>query len=96
MSNPLSLYLMSVIYTYPGGILSQMMLGEPPLVFLSNTNQLLSFSLVWYIMFYTRISLLFNIRNKDGNGKINFGKLSMSNDLISQKVSPSKHLGDPK
>jgi len=62
VSNPLSLYLMSVIYTYPGGILSQMMLGEPPFVFLSNTNQLMSFSLVWYIMFYTRISLLFNIR----------------------------------
>jgi len=62
VSNPLSLYLMSVIYTYPGGILSQMMLGEPPFVFLSNTNQLLSFSLVWYMMFYTRISFLFTIR----------------------------------
>jgi len=62
VSNPLSLYLMSMIYTYPGGILSQFVLGQPLLGFLTNTQQLTSFSLVWYLMFYTRISNIFTHR----------------------------------
>ena len=62
VSNPLSLYLMSLIYTYPGGILSQLVLGQPLLGFLTNTLQLTSFSCVWYIMFYTRINVILTHR----------------------------------
>ena len=57
-TNPLSLLVISILYTYPGGILSQLILGKPPLLFLTNTAQFLSFMAVWYIMFYTRLNTL--------------------------------------
>lgn len=57
-SNPLSLYLLSLLYCYPGAILSALLQAQPPLLLLTRTNQLASFSLVWYVMFYTNLHSL--------------------------------------
>ena len=52
-TNPLSLYLLSLLYCYPGAIISGLMQAQPPLLLLTKTNQLATFSLVWYLIFYT-------------------------------------------
>lgn len=56
--NPLSSLLISTIYTFPGGILSQLALGNPPLTFLTNTLQFGSFAIIWYLMNFTRLNFL--------------------------------------
>ena len=52
-TNPLSVFLLSLLYCYPGGIISALLQAQPPLVLLTKTPQLASFSLVWYLVFYT-------------------------------------------
>ena len=59
-TSPLSVFLLSVLYSYPGGILAAFILGNPILAFLTNTNQFLSFIITWYLMFYTRINIFIN------------------------------------
>jgi len=56
--NPLSSLLISTIYTFPGGILSQLALGNPPLTFLTNTWQFGNFVITWYLMNFTRLNFI--------------------------------------
>ena len=57
-TNPLSVYLLSLLYCYPGGIISAILQAQPPLLLLTKTHQLGTFSLVWYLMFYTPLHSL--------------------------------------
>ena len=57
-SNPLSLYLLSLLYCYPGGIISAILQAQPPLLLLTKPEQLGSFTVVWYLMFYTPLHTL--------------------------------------
>jgi len=52
--------LISTIYTFPGGILSQLALGNPPLTFLTNTWQFGSFAIIWYLLNFTRLHNFLN------------------------------------
>ena len=52
-TSPLSVYLMSLLYCYPGAILSALVQAQPPLLLLTRPTQLASFSLVWYLTFYS-------------------------------------------
>ena len=57
-TNPLSVYLLSLVYCYPGGIISALLQAQPPLLLLTKTSQLATFSLVWYLIFYTPLHSL--------------------------------------
>ena len=57
-TNPLSVYLLSLLYCYPGGIISSLLQAQPPLVLLTKTHQLAAFSLVWYLIFYSPLHRL--------------------------------------
>ena len=50
--NPLSCFLLTIFYTFPGGILGCLLSSEPPLAVLANTNQVLVMTLSWYLVFY--------------------------------------------
>jgi len=52
-SAPLSCYLVSLLYTYPGGILSQLLLARSPLAILAQPAQFAAFTAVWYLVCYT-------------------------------------------
>ena len=51
-THPLACYMMTVVYTFPGGILASVLLAEPPLAFLANTPAIIAMSLAWYMVFY--------------------------------------------
>jgi len=59
--NPLSCYLMGVLYTFPGGLLSLILLNQPILTFLTWSNNLYSFTVVWYLMFFGPQDFLYRI-----------------------------------
>lgn len=50
--HPLSAYMLALIYTFPGGIISAALLGEPPLAVLLNTNAVAVMTAVWYLTFF--------------------------------------------
>jgi len=50
--HPLSCYLLAILYTFPGGLLSLLLLNQPILTFLTWSNKLYSFTVVWYLMFF--------------------------------------------
>jgi len=50
--HPLSCYLLAILYTFPGGLLSLLLLNQPILTFLTWSNNLYSFTVVWYLMFF--------------------------------------------
>jgi hypothetical protein len=50
--HPLSCYVLGLIYTFPGGILSSVIMAEPPMAFLLNTPFVLAATVCWYIVFY--------------------------------------------
>ena len=53
-SNPLSCFIRGILYTYPGGILSSFLLGEPPIAFiLTNMPAFITFVTSWYLVFFT-------------------------------------------
>lgn len=51
-ANPLSCFILTIFYTFPGGILGCLLSSEPPLAVLANTNQTLVMVLSWYLVFY--------------------------------------------
>lgn len=59
--HPLSCYLMGVLYTFPGGLLSLILLNQPILTLLTWTNNLYSFTVVWYLMFFGPKDFLYRI-----------------------------------
>jgi len=59
--HPLSCYLMGVLYTFPGGLISLILLNKPILTFLTLSNNLYSFTVVWYLMFFGPRDFLYRI-----------------------------------
>jgi len=51
--HPLSLWISSMLVIFAGGILANLLLGEPVLAPLKNNNQLLLSTIVWYLIFYS-------------------------------------------
>jgi len=50
--HPLSCYLLNLLYAYSGGLLSLVLLNQPILTFLTLSNKLYTFTIVWYLMFF--------------------------------------------
>lgn len=59
--HPLSCYLLGVLYTFPGGLLSLILLNKPILTVLTLSNNLYSFTVVWYLMFFGPKDFLYRI-----------------------------------
>merc|ERR1712156_1065815 len=51
--HPLALWVSSMLVIFAGGILANLLLGEPVLAPLKNNNQLLRSTIVWYLIFYS-------------------------------------------
>lgn len=51
-SNPLSSWFSAMLHCFGGGILSCILLAEPPLKFLTNHTNILLASSIWYIVFF--------------------------------------------
>ncbi|XP_051043722.1 trimeric intracellular cation channel type B [Phodopus roborovskii] len=51
-NNPLSSWLSAMLHCFGGGILSCILLAEPPLKFLTNHTNILLASSIWYIVFF--------------------------------------------
>jgi len=51
--HPLSLWVSSMLVIFSGGILGNLLLGEPIIAPLKANNQLLLSSIVWYLIFYS-------------------------------------------
>ena len=50
--SPLSCFILTIFYTYPGGIMGCILSSEPPLASLANTNQVIVMLIAWYLVFY--------------------------------------------
>lgn len=59
--NPLSCYIMSILYIFPGGLLSLLLLNQPLLTILTWSNQLYSATVIWYLMFFGPGDFLYKI-----------------------------------
>jgi len=59
--HPLSCYLLAIFYTFPGGLLSLLLLNQPILTFLTWSNNLYSFTVVWYLMFFGPKDFLYRL-----------------------------------
>jgi len=57
--HPLSCFILAALYTYPGGILSNVFLAQPPLGFLTQHNPFYAFVAVWYLMFFGPFDILY-------------------------------------
>lgn len=51
-ANPLSTYIKTMIYTFPGGILHAILMGEPAFAFMANMPFMAAMTLSWYFIFY--------------------------------------------
>ena len=49
---PLSCFLLGLLYIYPGGLLSSLVLGDSLLSFLTLTSNLYAACASWYLIFY--------------------------------------------
>lgn len=59
--HPLSLIFLGALYIFPGAIVSDFLLGEPPLSFLLRTPLVLSGAAVWYLTFYSPKDFFFRM-----------------------------------
>ena len=59
--HPLSIAIMSTIYTFPGGIVASILLAQPPLSFLTNTEMTMSFFISVYLVFYSPLDIFYRI-----------------------------------
>lgn len=50
--HPLTCYIMAILYTFPGGLFSLVLLNQPLLTFLTWSNNLYSSTVIWYLMFF--------------------------------------------
>lgn len=58
--SPMACWFSAMLYCFGGGILSSILLAEPPVTFLSNTTNILIASLVWYLVYYFPSDLFYN------------------------------------
>ncbi|XP_023609074.1 trimeric intracellular cation channel type B [Myotis lucifugus] len=56
--NPISSWFTAMLHCFGGGILSCLLLAEPPLRFLTNTTNILLASSIWYIVFFCPCDLV--------------------------------------
>ncbi|XP_019491332.1 PREDICTED: trimeric intracellular cation channel type B isoform X3 [Hipposideros armiger] len=56
--NPLSSWFTAMLHCFGGGILSCVLLAEPPLRFLANNTNILLASSIWYIIFFCPYDLV--------------------------------------
>ena len=59
--HPLSCFLLAILYTFPGGIISACLLGEPVLFFLLNTPFVATMVTSWYLVFYSPGDIFFRL-----------------------------------
>ncbi len=57
--NPLSCFMRAMLYTYPGGIMSALLLCQPPFEFLTNTPMITTMIVAWYLVFFCPFDLFF-------------------------------------
>ncbi|KAM8962360.1 trimeric intracellular cation channel type B [Pelodytes ibericus] len=50
--SPMACWFSAMLYCFGGGILSSIMLAEPPVAFLSNGTNILIASVIWYMVYY--------------------------------------------
>ena len=50
--SPLSCFILTIFYTFPGGIMGCVLSSEPPWAVLANTNQVVVMLISWYLVFY--------------------------------------------
>jgi hypothetical protein len=50
--HPLSCYILAVLYTFPGAVVSNLLLGEPILSFFANSTFVFAMTAAWYLVFY--------------------------------------------
>ncbi|XP_055973197.1 trimeric intracellular cation channel type B [Sorex fumeus] len=58
VKNPLSSWFTAMLHCFGGGILSCMLLAEPPVRFLANSTNILLASSIWYIAFFCPCDLV--------------------------------------
>ncbi|KAE8632803.1 hypothetical protein XENTR_v10001678 [Xenopus tropicalis] len=58
--SPLASWFSSMLYCFGGGILSSILLAEPPVGILSNTTSIILASAVWYMVYYFPYDLFYN------------------------------------
>ncbi|XP_063311276.1 trimeric intracellular cation channel type B [Pelobates fuscus] len=58
--SPVACWFSAMLYCFGGGILSSIMLAEPPVTFLSNGTNILMASITWYLVYYFPSDLFYN------------------------------------
>uniref|UniRef100_A0A3P9PSZ5 Transmembrane protein 38B n=1 Tax=Poecilia reticulata TaxID=8081 RepID=A0A3P9PSZ5_POERE len=58
--SPLACWVSSMLHCFGGAVLSGFMLAEPPIEPLSNSNNILLASIIWYLVFYCPMDLVYN------------------------------------
>ncbi|XP_059957589.1 trimeric intracellular cation channel type B [Mesoplodon densirostris] len=56
--NPLSSWFTAMLHCFGGGILSRLLLAEPPLMFLADNTNILLASSIWYVIFFCPCDLV--------------------------------------
>ena len=59
--HPLTTYAMAIVYTFPGGILAALFMGQPPFAFLANTPLVATASACWYLTFFSPGDFWFSV-----------------------------------
>ncbi|XP_014911004.1 trimeric intracellular cation channel type B [Poecilia latipinna] len=58
--SPLACWVSSMLHCFGGAVLSGFMLAEPPIAPLSNSNNILLASIIWYLVFYCPMDLVYS------------------------------------
>uniref|UniRef100_A0A8C5LN35 Transmembrane protein 38B n=1 Tax=Leptobrachium leishanense TaxID=445787 RepID=A0A8C5LN35_9ANUR len=58
--SPMACWFSAMLYCFGGGILSSILLAEPPVSFLSNGTNILLASVVWYLVYYSSADLFYS------------------------------------
>ncbi|XP_053321849.1 trimeric intracellular cation channel type B [Spea bombifrons] len=58
--SPMACWFSAMLHCFGGGILSSLMLAEPPILFLSNGTNILLASVIWYLVYYFPSDLFYN------------------------------------
>jgi len=59
--HPLSTYALAIVYTFPGGIIANLFMGEPLFGFLASTNLVVTASVAWYLTFFSPGDIYFSV-----------------------------------
>uniref|UniRef100_A0A3B3WH83 Transmembrane protein 38B n=1 Tax=Poecilia mexicana TaxID=48701 RepID=A0A3B3WH83_9TELE len=58
--SPLACWVSSMLHCFGGAVLTGIMLAEPPIAPLSNSNNILLASIIWYLVFYCPMDLVYS------------------------------------